>query len=533
LEDHDSFYIGSDVFFTFLVANGLFRRRLEVQHLPPLGPEQFFELEARFREMLAHYGQTPIIVRSSSLCEDSFGHAFAGKYRSIFCANQGDLETRLLAFQQAVKSVYASALSPDALAYRRKQGLIESDEQMAILVMRVAGRPHRHYFFPCLAGVAFSRNLYVWNDRIDPQRGVIRLVFGLGTRAVNRVGGDYPRLIAISHPELRPEVGPEVIKYSQREMDLLDLQANTLASVAVSAVLPAYQATPLALLVSLQQDGHLAEPFGGRIDPAAQPVVLTFNNLIRRTPFVKMLGRILAVLEQAYGQPVDTEFTARVDGEGRVRINLLQCRPLWVPGRAGAARLPAALPAARVLFRARRFISGGEVHDIRYIIYIDPAAYAALPDRAQRQALGRIVGRLNLHPALRAHPLMMVGPGRWGSSNLELGVNVGFADIDHAGVLVELAREEAGHMPEVSYGTHFFQDLVEQQTIYLPIFPDDAASGFNRAFFERSPNVLADLLPDDAALAPVLKVIDVPAASGGRAHVAAVPEAHQAVCYLE
>ena len=546
LEAHDSFYIGSDVFFTFLVNNDLFRLRLQLAHSERISEEEYAEVEQRFlagkfspeivelfRSMLDYFGQAPIIVRSSSLLEDSYGFAFAGKYRSEFCANQSAPEERLAAFLRAVKLVYASALNPDALSYRASRGLTDNDEQMAILVMRVAGRPHQHYFFPCLAGVAFSRNLYVWNDRIDPQQGVIRLVFGLGTRAVNRVGGDYPRMIAISHPELRPEIGPEVIKYSQREMDLLDLRANALTSVPVSEVLPDYNAMPLTLLVSLQQDGHLVEPFSNQLDLAAQPVVLTFNNLIRRTPFVKTLGRLLAALEQAYGQPVDTEFTARVDAQGRVHINLLQCRPLWVPGRGGAAKLPAPLPADRVLFRASRFISGGEIHDIRHIIYIDPAGYAALRNPEQKKALGRVVGRLNLHPTLRAHGLMMVGPGRWGSSNLELGVNVGFADIDHAGVLVELAREEAGHAPEISYGTHFFQDLVEQQTIYLPIFPNDASSGFNSAFFEHSPNVLAKLLPDYAAFAPLIKVIDVLAARGCSAHVAAVPEAHQAVCYLE
>ena len=546
LEPHDSFYIGSDVFFTFLVNNDLFRLRLQLSRSERISEEEYSEVEQRFlagrfspeivelfRGMLDYFGQAPIIVRSSSLLEDSYGYAFAGKYRSEFCANQGSPEDRLEAFMRAVKLVYASALNPDALSYRASRGLTDNDEQMAILVMRVAGQPHRQYFFPCLAGVAFSRNLYVWNDRIDPLQGVVRLVFGLGTRAVNRVGGDYPRMISISHPELRPEVGAEVVKYSQREMDLLDLRANSLESVPVEDVLGDYQAMPLTLLVSLQQEGHLTEPFSSHLDLTGQNVVLTFNNLIRRTQFVKTMGRILAALEKAYGQPVDTEFTARVDTQGQVRINMLQCRPLWVPGRAGAAKLPAQLPADRVLFRAQRFISGGEVHDIRHIIYIDPAAYAALRNPEQKKSLGRVVGRLNLHPAIRAHGLMMVGPGRWGSSNLELGVNVGYADIDHAAVLVELAREEAGHVPEVSYGTHFFQDLVEQQIIYLPIFPSDKSACFNDAFFAQSPNLLVTLLPDHAAYAPLIKVLDVAALRGCSAHVAAVPEEHQAVCYLE
>jgi pyruvate, water dikinase len=173
LEDPDAFYIGADVFFTFLVDNDLFRLRLQLTHDSVISPEEFQEVEqrflagrfseaiqAQFQAMLGYYGSTPIIVRSSGLLEDSFGNAFAGKYLSVFCPNQGDPNTRLDNFMQAVKRVYASALNPNALSYRRRRGLGESDEQMAILVQRVSGMPYGRYFFPALAGVALSRNLY-------------------------------------------------------------------------------------------------------------------------------------------------------------------------------------------------------------------------------------------------------------------------------------------------------------------------------------------------------------------------------------
>ncbi len=247
LEAHDSFYIGSDVFFTFLVNNDLFRLRLQLTRSSHISDDEFGEVERRFLEgkfppeiieqfgnMLDYYGQAPIIVRSSSLLEDSFRNAFAGKYRSEFCANQGSSEERLEAFLRAVKLVYASAVNPDALSYRRAMGLENRDEQMAILVQRVSGMPYKKYFFPSLAGVACSRNLYAWTDRIDATKGLIRLVFGLGTRAVNRVGNDYPRMIAISHPELRPEYGVRIAKYSQWEADVLDLEKNEFATMSYS-----------------------------------------------------------------------------------------------------------------------------------------------------------------------------------------------------------------------------------------------------------------------------------------------------------
>ena len=547
LEEHDSFYIGSDVFFTFLVNNELFRLRLKLSRSSHISREEFADVEARFlsgrftpeileqfKDMLDYFGQAPIIVRSSSLLEDSFGNAFAGKYRSEYCANQGSPEERLEAFLTAVKLVYASTLNPDALTYRRMRGLGESDEQMAILVQRVSGMPFNRYFFPTLAGVAFSRNLYAWTNRIDPEQGMIRLVLGLGTRAVNRVGDDYPRMIAVSHPQLRPETGTRIAKYSQWEMDVIDLEENRLATKSVREVFRDGEYPNLPMLVSLMKDGYLSDPFTGRLPPGTNKFVLTFNNLINRTAFVKIVGEMLSRLEAAYGHPLDTEFTAAVDPEGRVRVNLLQCRPMHLPGTTGPLTLPADLPKARVLFRSSRTISGGVVERIRYILYIDPKRYAAIADADVKKTLGRIVGRINEHPEIAGQPFVMMGPGRWGSSNIDLGVNVSYADINNTSVLVEIAREEAGHVPEVSYGTHFFLDLVEARIIYLPVYPNDPEADFQHAFFAEAANALTDLLPEADRYAPYVHLIDLPAATGGRcARLVADPESQQAVCYIE
>ena len=546
LEDHDSFYIGSDVFFTFLVNNDLFRLRLQLTRDSIISEEEFQEVEQRFlagdfspaiqelfRAMLDYYGQAPIIVRSSSLLEDSFGNAFAGKYRSEFCANQGSPEARLADFMRAVKLVYASALNPSALSYRCKRGLGANDEQMAILVQRVSGTPYRQYFFPSLAGVAFSRNLYAWSDRIDSQQGIIRLVFGLGTRAVDRVGSDYPRMIAVSHPDLRPEVGAEVAKYSQHQVDLLDIEANRLDTRFWSDVLADGDYCNLFLFMSVMQDDHPYDPISGRVEGHANQWVLTFNNLIRRTDFVPLIGNILTKLEKAYHQPVDVEFTASVDGHGRVRVNLLQCRPLFLPGSPADVCVPTRLECQQVLFRAHRMICGGFVERIRYILYVDPHRYHRLTPEAKK-SVGRLVGQVNRHSVIQGDKIMMMGPGRWGTSNIALGVNVSYADIDNAAVLVEVALEEAGHVPELSYGTHFFQDLVEAQIIYLPLYPGDAAAEFQREFFETAPNVLLELLPHAGDYASVLHLIDVPKTTGGSyAQVIADPQSRRAVCYLD
>ncbi len=548
LEEHDSFYIGSDVFFTFLVNNDLFQLRLQLSKTGKLTKDDFVKVEQQFlaghfpeetmeqfRSMLDYYGQAPIIVRSSSLLEDGFTDAFAGKYYSEFCANQGSPEDRLEAFLRAIKLVYASTLNPDALSYRHRRGLGEGDEQMAILVQRVSGMPYRQYFFPSLAGVAFSRNLYAWTNRIDPKKGMIRLVFGLGTRAVNRVSDDYPRMIAVSHPQLRPEIGMEIAKYSQRMVDLLDLEANTFEVKPFAEVIKGNKYPAFHLLASEIADGYLRDWVGAPSAGSEKNLVLTFNNLIKRTRLVDIIGEMLTKLEKAWGQPIDIEFTAYVDNEGKVRVNLLQCRSLRVPKSEGVAlSIPKNLSKERVLFRSNKAISAGVVNDIRYIVYVDPQKYAEAATVDIKKTLGRVIGKLNENLHGRKGRVMMIGPGRWGSNNVELGVNVSYSDIDGTSVLVEVARREGGHEPEVSYGTHFFQDLVEAEILYLPVYPGDKTADFNTEFFANSPNILKDLLPELSSFEEVVQVIDVRAAANGTtAKVIADPQTRSAVCFLD
>ena len=548
LEEHDSFFIGSDVFFTFLVNNNLFRLRLQLSRNSQISRDEFEEVERQFlsgnfpkeiveqfKDMLDYFGQAPIIVRSSSLLEDSYGNAFAGKYRSEFCANQGNPEERLEAFLKAVKLVYASALNPDALAYRKKRGLGEGDEQMAILVQRVSGIPYRNYFFPTLAGVAFSRNLYVWTDRIDPEKGMIRLVFGLGTRAVNRVGGDYPRMIAVSHPGLRPEIGAKIVKYSQKNVDLLDLGNNEFVTHPVTDVLEHSDYPNLELIASTITEGYLQDPLYNSFDASPQNLVLTFNNLLKNTELIKIMEDILAKLEKAWGHPVDMEFTALIEKNRTIRVNVLQCRPLRIPNTVDSLiKFPHQIEKENILFETKRSISAGIIDSIRYIIYIDPWKYAEIPLVSTKKSLGRVIGKLNEILKESDEKVMAVGPGRWGSNNIDLGVNVSYADIDNIKVLVEVSRAEAGHDPEPSYGTHFFQDLIEAEIIYLPVFPEQPSSQFNKHFFTASPNMLGKLLPEFVNFSDYIRVIDIPSAyKGTYAHVIADSQTHRSICYLK
>jgi len=208
--------------------------------------------------MLEYFGQSPIIVRSSSLLEDGFGNAFAGKYDSYFCVNQGSPEERLEQFLVAVKQVYSSTLSEEALQYRLQRGLSHQEEQMALLVQRVSGAYHGKLFFPALAGVGISYNTFVWRHDIDPSAGMLRLVVGLGTRAVDRVEGDYPRIVSLDKPLLVPHADPEDRRrFTQHDIDLLDVDQNRWVTIPMSELAAEQPTLPLELFADRKDKNWL------------------------------------------------------------------------------------------------------------------------------------------------------------------------------------------------------------------------------------------------------------------------------------
>jgi len=170
---------------------------------------------------------TPLIVRSSSLLEDRAGSAFSGKYKSLFLANVGTKSERLEALRDAIAEVYASIFNPDPIEYRAERGLLDLHEEMGIMIQEVVGTRAGRYFLPAFAGVAFSNNEFRWSPRIKREDGLLRLVPGLGTRAVDRLSDDYPILIAPGQPGLRVNVTPdEVIRYSPSKIDVINLETR-------------------------------------------------------------------------------------------------------------------------------------------------------------------------------------------------------------------------------------------------------------------------------------------------------------------
>ena len=475
---------------------------------------------------------SPLIVRSSSLLEDNFGRSFAGKYESVFCPNQGTPVENLKALLNAVRRIYASTLNPDALFYRQQVGLVDYDERMAVLIQRVEGSRYGRYFFPTVAGVAFGRNPFRWNRRIRREDGFLRIVCGLGTRAVERVASDYPRMVALSHPQLRPEVTvAEIKKYSQHFMDVIDLEENAFKTLPISEVIGSDYPF-IELLASLDEGDYIQPIYFMSPEVTPGKLVLTFDRLLQEETFTTLMRTLLQKLERAYGCPVDIEFTVEILTEHPWYIvHLLQCRPLSSQVVEAGHQAPQYIPSEDVIFTSAKLVPDGLVSRIEYVVYVDPARYAQVPDYTTKLEIGRVVGRLN--KKLAGHRYILIGPGRWGSANIDLGVKVSYADIYNTSMLIEVGSAESGGMPEVSYGTHFFQDLVEANIYPLALYPDQPDTVFNRAFFEGSPNRLTAFLPDDGVYAQYVKVIDVRAVTGGRLlEVVMNAEKEKAVAYI-
>jgi pyruvate, water dikinase len=461
---------------------------------------------------LDDFEDRPLIVRSSSLLEDRIGAAFSGKYKSLFLANQGSKKQRLADLQDAIAEVYASVFGPDPIEYRAERGMLDLNEEMGIMVQEVVGVRVGDYFLPAFAGVAFSNNEFRWSPRIRREDGLVRLVPGLGTRAVDRLTDDYPVLAAPGQPNLRANVTTdEIVRYSPRKIDVINLATNTFETLDLRDLLrkagPRYPIIEKLVQV-LDEDGRLHLP-SLETDWEKDDLVVTFEGLIRDTPFMTQMQALLELLREKMETPIDIEFAH--SGE---HLYLLQCRGQSYTDTASPSPIPRDIPPDRIVFSANRYISNGRVPDATHVVYVDPDAYGDLADLKDLKDVGRAVGRLN--KLLPKRQFILMGPGRWGSrGDIKLGVPVTYSEINNTSVLVEVARKKGNYVPDLSFGTHFFQDLVEARIQYLPLYPDDEDVRFDEAFLTGSPNSLPELLPQFEHLSHVIRVIDVARARPG------------------
>ena len=538
-----SYFLPSNGTLEFIEYNG-FEELINVKYKPVDEVREEFPLVERLfksgafppvmhtglEAMLREIGEVPLVVRSSSLLEDRIGHAFSGKYKSLFIPNVGPLEQRLAELEDAISEVYASVFHPDPIEYRRERNLIDFQEQMGILIQEVVGRVVGDMMFPVFAGVAFSLCEVRWSPRIRRTDGMARLVLGLGTRAVDRTVSDYPVLVALEQPTLKAVQQPsEIYRYSQQEVDVVDLREGRFQSVSLRELLrrTGRRGLPqMHRILSIYRDDQLLPMVGSVTQAGADEMVVTFDGLTDSS-FPRELKGMLDILQDSLGEPVDVEFAH--DGE---HLYMLQCRSLAQSKSRARVAVPWQIPESRRVFSANRYVQTAQVRNLRYVVLVDPRDYEQLPSREAMLRVARAVGAVNR--ALPDRSFLLMGPGRWGSrGDIRLGVPVTYADICHTAMLVEIARQKGAYLPEVSFGTHFFNDLVESEIAYLPLYPDEPGVVWNEDFLRRSPSVLADVVPQFADLSTAVRVISVAeAADGLLLHVIMDGEEDRALAYL-
>ena len=515
-EPDDSFYIGSDLFYTYIVSNDLWDLRVKQRteegyykygkELEEGLKNGVFsdEIKKAFIHILDYFGQNPIIVRSSSFLEDGYGNAFAGKYESVFCANRGSLEERLAAFENAVKIVYSSTMNISALEYRKINDLDDTDEQMALLVQRVSGSYYGDYFFPTAAGVGFSYSPYSPLPDMDNTKGMLRLVMGLGTKAVDRTKKDYPRIINLDKPEvtLTKDI-KEKHRYSQHYLDVIDLKNVNLHDIPIDEgldIIPRY-----AKRVLVEHDREAERMFRDR-GQRREIVFVNCEGIVKNHEFIDEMKTIMNTLETAYDYPVDIEYTVNVGEDNSFNINLLQCRPLQVSVNNEAIEMP---EDKNVFFHIKEASMGmSRKNKIDTICYVDPHKYYEYP-YAQKSSISRIISDVNAYCKNNDKTAILIVPGRIGTSSPELGIPVVFADISHFSAILEEAYSEVGYMPELSFGSHMFQDLVEAEIYYGALFENEKKIEFNKEKLYGYQNILKDINPNlNDEIYDMIQVVD-------------------------
>jgi len=518
LEPHDSFYVGSDLYYTYIVDNGLWDLRIRQRT-----DEGYFTLADRFAESLMegefssqmrdqflhiieYYGQDPYIIRSSSILEDGFGNAFAGKYESVFCVNRGTLEERLAEFEKAIKTVYASSMSLSALDYRKRRGLDKRDEQMALLIQRVSGSYYGSYYMPCAAGVGYSYSPYRIMKDSDPTAGMLRLVMGLGTSAVDRTEGSYPRIVNLDKPERSSySSSADKHRFSQGKAEVINMASHALEKLPYEQL---ESSVPRYLENVLLEHDYEAESRLREMGRPRQVKFISCKGLVSNTKLMDQMRRLLSCIQDEYEYPVDTEFTINISDNGEYSVDLLQCRPLQVLKTSSGTVIPKDIPEESILLESKGSSMGMcKTNSLDLVVYVNPVNYYNMPYK-DKPAVARLIGKLNWHYRDQGKHMMLIVPGRIGTTSPELGVPTSFADISAFEIICETEEAKAGYNPELSYGSHIFQDLVEAQILYTAVFNDPHTIRFNPGVLKNCPDLNASF-GDIEGLTDIVHVYDV------------------------
>ena len=397
-------------------------------------------------------------------------------------------------------------MSLSALDYRKRRGLDKRDEQMALLIQRVSGSYYGPYYMPCAAGVGYSYSPYRIMKDTDPSAGMLRLVMGLGTSAVDRTEGSYPRIVNLDMPEKTSySSSADKHRFSQGKAEVINMAAGKLEKLPYERIAPDLPGYLDRILLEHDYDAEYSLRESGR---SRDVKFISCKGLVTNKTLMDRMKRMLRCIQEEYDYPVDTEFTINISESGEYSVDLLQCRPLQIQkGRTGTM-IPENIPQDKILLESKGASMGmSRASELDLIVYVDPVKYYETPYK-DKNAVARLIGSINWHYRDQGKHMMLIVPGRVGTSSPELGVPTAFSDISAFEIICETEERKAGYNPELSYGSHIFQDLVEAEILYTAVFNSEKTIRFQPDKLEGSPDLVAQF-EHGTELSGIVHVYDV------------------------
>lgn len=473
--------IGTDVFDEFIRENDLLEFAVEDHtdshiinafikaSLPP-------KILGDLRDFVTHV-KVPLAVRSSSLLEDSLYQPFAGIYSTKMLPNdQFDDGARFLNLVNAIKFVYASTFFREAKSYIQNTPHRVEDEKMAVIVQTVVGRHHRNRFYPDFSGVGRSYNFYPAGGA-KPEDGVANVAVGLGKTVVD---GGVSLHFSPEYPAVLPQFASvkDMLNFSQKEFYAIAM--NHVASVAF---LEEDQYLVRLGLDAAEKDGvlqYLASTYSIANDQVYDgitqegPRIVNFAHILKNEifPLAKLLSTLLSLGQEAMGNPVEIEFAATFAAATifPAQFSVLQIRPLVVHDELVPIDLDERKRESALCF-SEKVLGNGRIENIRDIVFVKRDGF----DMSQTPKIAQEIGKINKSLREEKRPYLLIGPGRWGSSDPWLGIPVKWNQISNAKVIVE--AHLAGIFIDPSQGSHFFQNLTSLRIGYFTV-PANAELGF-------------------------------------------------------
>ena len=377
---------------------------------------------------------------------------------------------------------------------------------MALLIQRVSGSYYGSYYMPCAAGVGYSYSPYRIMKDTDPTVGMLRLVMGLGTSAVDRTEGSYPRIVNLDMPEKSSySSSADKHKFSQGKAEVInmtDRQLEKLAYDKMEADIPKYL-EKILLEHDTEAEARLRE-MGRR----REVKFISCKGLVANATLMEQMKRMLHCIQNEYEYPVDTECTINISENGEYSIDLLQCRPLQVQkGKTGTV-VPKDIPEERILLESKGASMGmSKTSELDIIVYVDPVKYYNMPYK-DKNLVAKLIGKINWHYRDMEKHMMLIVPGRVGTTSPELGVPTAFSDISAFDIICETEESKAGYNPELSYGSHIFQDLVEAEILYTAIFHGEKTIHYSPEKLEGCKDLISEFEQSEA-LGDIVHIYDV------------------------